>query len=456
MPNSSAHPFLRVFRRMAVKDRRRFIRWLADGFYAKRKGLEVPAGLAYDALNKARPLPAAVTSLQLTYLRGELETFLAIDSFVVNEAARTRQTILALENLKELKRAQKIRDKRVDLISDTTLRDEYLELQLLYHDLTQRGTTFDLETSLALFRKSDLALDRYYLMVKLQQACHLETHNSIYKVAERLPMLDAVLAAIEQNPAWLDDSLIALNYYAYRVLSTHNTADGEKLHELLSRQKKVMHSPALRMLYMMLLNFFVRQENMGNASYERLLFNMYKLGLESGVLFQNGLLSGSTFLNMASRAIKSGETTWLDDFLENNRRRLSETDQQTFYPYCMANYHYEAGNLNEAHRSLMRFDYSISSTPLQVLARTTQTKVFFDAGDIDLLDSHLNSFATFLSRHKELGYQREILLSFVRLCKQLIQLPPRITPKKHEKLTSDFTALPVASLRNWLLERLPK
>ena len=51
---------------------------------------------------------------------------------------------------------------------------------------------------------------------------------------------------------------------------------------------------------------------------------------------------------------------------------------------------------------------------LNLAARSLQLKIYYELQELDLLDSHLQAFRTFLRRKKELGYHRDNYLNTVR------------------------------------------
>ncbi|MTB53312.1 hypothetical protein [Lewinella sp. W8] len=462
MPNNtknstSDHPFTRVYRRMKARDRQKFIRWLEAGAFTLRKNLGpkvqyLENGLS-DRAPRSTPRGKSPTALELTYLRRELDRFLAVNQFLENPLQVKLHTARAYQKYKMEPQATKMLTARPPSTPPASIRGN-LDSFLLQHELVYGG--YELSDSGETLLTTDLpvALDRLYLTEKLRSACHLTALRNLRDKSANTTLLAEVLALAQSSP-WKEDFLIQLYATAYRILSEPNEQDRLRLRELLMGRAEVLADTSFRDVFMVLLNDGIRQMNTGHPEYQRYCFDLFNFGLQQGILFAGKHLTAQTFSNISLTALKLREFEWLSAFFEEYGPRLNGKDQKTILPYCQASYCYEMGDLERAGDLLVGFDYSRSSTTMQLQARITLAKVYFDQDARVLLESHLHSITVFLSRHQQLGYHRQICLDFVRLCKKLLLLPERPAPKKVASLREEIRQIPVASFRDWLEERLP-
>ncbi|MEO0731904.1 MAG: hypothetical protein AAFZ52_03645, partial [Bacteroidota bacterium] len=399
----------------------------------------------------------APTSLQLTYLRRELARFLALEAVHQDEDATQRYALASfLRQYPSPLATKKYRkeQQRIDAATDTDP-VSFLSAHLLRREFveTRRGRP---EEELADLASDNHYLDRYYLLTKLQYACRKASYTVLNKNNQELPLLSPALDAVLHEPRWAADPILQLYAQAYLVISGSPAADTEKLHQMFFEREAFLHVPAMRDLFVGLLNNTIKRMNLGEPGYDRLAFELFRIGINSKLLYVNGKLSGQTYMNVVFNALKVKEMDWLESFLDTSREDLHPKDQESSYLFALGSYHYEKGNLAAARDRLMEFNYSATSLIMQLQARVTLAKVYFDLAETDLLDSHLNSLTVFLSRHQELGYTREIILRFVKACRQLLYLAPGVRAEKIDKLQREIEAIPVRSYRDWLLARLPK
>jgi hypothetical protein len=457
-PSLFDHPFVRVFRRMKPKDRKKFIQWLSCDAYTLRHGLAPRAGYIEAFLSKKGDTKASTkggpTSLQLTYLRRELDRFLAIGQFLDRPVQVKLHTARAYQSYKMEAQASRLLATEQPLHERVSPR-ESLDEFLREYELVYGGYTLPKSGEDHIGHVLPMALDRLYITEKLRSACHIAALSNLREQTSNTTLVSEVLRLTDHHP-WREDFLVQLYATAYRILTVPTEDDRRRLRNLLNERPQAIKHPSLRDVFMILLNDGIRQMNTGHQEYQRYCFDLFRLGLQENILFAGRNLTAQTFSNISLTALKLKEFEWLKEFLADYGHRLRPNDQRTILPYCQANYHYECGNLEKASDLLVGFDYSRSSVTMQLQARITLAKVYFDQGARELLESHLHSITVFLSRHKELGYHRQICLDFVRLCKKILHLPERPEAKKINVLKKEISQIPVTSFQEWLEARVPK
>ena len=126
-------------------------------------------------------------------------------------------------------------------------------------------------------------------------------------------LLPAVLGFLKNSP-YLDIPAIAIYYYCYNALTENNEEDFQKLKkQFLAHQH---HFPKREMgdVLLLAINFCIKQLNTGKAKYDREAFELYRLGLENGLLLQQNSLSRFAYKNTVALGLRLGEFDWIEHF----------------------------------------------------------------------------------------------------------------------------------------------
>lgn len=469
----ASHPFVRQIRRLSIPQQRRFVQWVENGLYLERKGLGPVAATVIKSLKKKNPRLLLTLSKQLnladlagaeqtiklkfTYLRRALDTFLAIENLLIDQPALHRRSALHQQHDLNFSQADKSRKRsRRELQKpDYSPHDAYLVNFLLDRDETATlppGKVLTLE----MIQRSDRELDHLFMLHKLQFACRYLAYANLNKKEVEIPLIESVLERIEHIPDLLEQHpILALYYYAYFTLSDRSEEYHDKLALLLFNRPEYLKSKEVRELFVVLLNYSNTQMNIGRTGYTASTLELYKVGLKEKVIFTEGRLTGTTFMNIVLIAIKLRQFDWAEDFLRTQKVHLSARDQEQIYQYCLAIFCYETGQLALASDLLVHYDAQ-NSQAMYLQARIALVRVYYDQEEFELLDNLFNSLTVYISRSERLGYHGEIYLLFIRACKRLANSPFRLTQEQSQKLRAAFVEIPVKSMRDWLVERLEK
>jgi hypothetical protein len=88
-------------------------------------------------------------------------------------------------------------------------------------------------------------------------------------------------------------------------------------------------------------------------------------------------------------------------------------------------------------------------------ARKMLLKIYFEQGASDALESTLENLLTWLRRHGEIGYHREMYRNLARFTGRLLRLSPGDEAQRG-RLTKKIRDTPLVAERAWLLEKLKK
>ena len=294
-------------------------------------------------------------------------------------------------------------------------------------------------------------IDISYLLLKLQQTCFLLAHQRMYKTEYDFGLLPEVITYIEEK-GLLDIPAIAIYYYCYYSLVQPETDQHFKqFKQLLLDNAHQFPTVEIRDLLILAINYCIKKLNDGNSLYAREGLDLYKKGLESDFLFENGLLSRFTYNNIVAMGLGEEEFTWVDEFIRGYKNALEKDYRESTYNFNLARLEYERKNYDASLLHLQQAEYKDLLNNL--IAKTLQIKIYYELQEFDLLESHLDSLKIFISRKKVLGYHRKNYLNIIYYTKKLLHLN-NYDQQAKEKLRQAIEAEEVLKEKDWLLAQL--
>ena len=295
------------------------------------------------------------------------------------------------------------------------------------------------------------AMDTAFIARKLRHACFAVSHEAVFKTQYDLGLLPAVLNQVATSPPLLGIPAIALYYHCYLALTQNDEGHFQTFIQSLSKSATALPAEEQRNLYLLAINFGIRQINASRPAYDRPVLDLYKLALENGQLLNTGRLSHFAFNNIVAIAIRIGENDWVEAFMNNHKNRLERRHRQVAYSLGMARLEYARKKYGEALLHLQKADYKDFIN--NVIAKTLLMKIYFETGEMEALESHLHNMKTYIRRQRAFGYHRDNYLNIIHFTQALMDLNPYQKDGKN-KLRQEIESAGRLTEREWLLEML--
>ena len=294
--------------------------------------------------------------------------------------------------------------------------------------------------------------DTAYITRKLRQACFALTHQTVYNAEYRMGLLEAVLQHIRLSPELLELPAVALYYFCYLFL----TEPDEEKHFSRFRELLLTHSATLppdeqRDLHLLAINYCIKKINQMQSAYFRQALELYQSALRADLLLENGTLSPFAYNNIVAIALKVGETAWAEHFVRQYAPFLEKKHREANYQLNLARVAYTHKDYRKALLHLQEADYKDLINNL--IAKTLLLKIFFETGEYDALDAHLQSMQGFLRRQRVIGYHRDNYRNIIRLTRRIMQHNPN-NPAEAAALKNQIGAENPLTEKAWLLEML--
>ncbi|MBP6810274.1 MAG: hypothetical protein KA138_02060 [Saprospiraceae bacterium] len=294
--------------------------------------------------------------------------------------------------------------------------------------------------------------DTAFIARKLRQACFALSHQMVYSTGYNFGLLDMVLAHMRGSEALQAIPSVGLYYFCYLFLTE---AEGEpffrEFKPRLLANLGQLPVDEQRNLHLLALNFCIRKINQSVPDYFREALDLYKSALNAELLLENGQLSHFAYSNIAAIAIKVGDTEWVEQFIHQYAPFLEKKHREAASHLNLARLEYSRQNMGAALQHLQQADYKDLINNL--IAKTLQLKIYYETGEYDALDAHLQSMQTFIRRQRVIGYHKTNYQNIVRFGRRLLQLNPN-SREDRQAMRQQIASEPVLTEREWFLEML--
>ncbi len=294
-------------------------------------------------------------------------------------------------------------------------------------------------------------LDVTYVIRKLRYACLTIAHSTLNPQDYEIGLLPSLLSDLETSKL-LDETAVSLYYNCYRMLSTSDgTTYFNLLTDLLLQHDDILPTEEMRDLFLMTINYCIRQLNTSKKGFAEPGLKLFKHGLLKGLLLRSGKLSRYTYYNCFIMALSANEYDWAEQFLDEYQKVLERTHRQEMYDFCRMRLYYEQKRYDEALKLLNFINYP--DLLFQLSARVIQLKIYYETDELDLLQSQIDALRTFLQRKKMMGYHRGNFQNIIRYMQKLVNRNP-FDQKETEKIRKEVEEEEVLTERGWFVKQL--
>jgi hypothetical protein len=295
------------------------------------------------------------------------------------------------------------------------------------------------------------ALDVYLVGSKLRLACLMASHSAVFNQTYDTSFLPALLGYLEFSDL-KEVPVVALYYRCYHALTGGAEDDFRALRAGLERTGAELPVDERRTFLLLAINYCIRRLNSGEGRYVREALDLYRVGLDTGVLLENERLGRFAYKNIVALGIKLEEFDWVEQFIKAYEDRLDARYRSAHRDYNLAKLYFARQDYTRAMPLLARVDES--DLLLNLDSRVMLLKMYFEQGAWDSLDALLDSFRVLLLRKKRvIGYHQGHYLNTVRYVQKLIRLKPGDRAGR-DKLKSELLGNTELIEREWLLQRL--
>jgi hypothetical protein len=432
MENSTILALVRAIPAGEVREVRKF---LLSPFFNQRQdvialfdylaigGSPTREGAWKAAFGKGSELDLPKLRLVMSYLHKLLEQYLAVRETMSDPGFLEIQLVRAYRKRKLYVAFERERKEVQQSLTQQPLRNAWFH----DHSYWLHWETHQVEypqnpTDISWLLHSGQALDVSYLSRKLQMVCLLRAHQTVYKTALEVPW-EVELTHLAEHSNYASLPSVAVYLHCYRMLK----APSEESHfqhfkEILFEQGAQFSAEELHGLFILAINYCVRRLNAGDTRFYREGFELYREGLARDHIMESGILSRFTFHNIVALGLHVGELEWVRYFINEFKNKLERRYRESVFSFNLARLSYAEGKHSHVLELLQTANYR---DPLHNLAaKTLLLKTYFDLGEYDSLQSHLDAMRNYIQRKRVLGYHRTNYLNLIRYSEKVLHLLP--------------------------------
>jgi hypothetical protein len=299
-------------------------------------------------------------------------------------------------------------------------------------------------------------LDYFYLAEKLRLYNSILSRKSMISHEYHLLFIDEIIEHIGKYQ-YHDIPPVSIYYRQCLTLMQDHEAKDEHYFELKKLVSKYWRQfPLLEAseIYGGLLNYCIRRLNQVKSDifYQEFL-SVYKEILEKNIL-PNNELNPWSFKNAVQIALRLGEYEWAEKFIKNYNIKLPSEFRDSAVSYNLALVYFYQKKYDNVIEKLQSVDYEDIGYNLN--AKSVLISVYYELDSDDALMSLMDSFKTYLHRHKDIAENRRILyLNLMKYVRKLLKLNKgsKLEIEHIKKEMEEDRKIGIAS-EKWILEKL--
>jgi hypothetical protein len=229
----------------------------------------------------------------------------------------------------------------------------------------------------------------------------------------------------------------------------------EELTSLFKLEIKLLREDDKRNILKILLNYCIRQINIGNTDFYRTSLDLYKIGLEHDCMLVKGKITKNVFQNIAAAGVNCQEYNWTIDFMENYQKLLDEQVKDDAVALSFGLLYLQKKEYNQAINVLQR---NFQEAFDQFKSKTLLIRAWFeiwnkDNSYYDLLLAKLDALEKFARRNKSMrpSFIKSVLIS-VSYTKKIVE--SKWNPLTLQKIIQEINSEQSFLFKKFLLEKI--
>lgn len=260
-------------------------------------------------------------------------------------------------------------------------------------------------------------LDLFYFAQKLKYCCEMVNRQKVVASDYQINLMDEILDYLDDNP--LSEQPVIAIYSTILKLSLEPTKE-EYFHQLIGLLNNHSHlflQNEAKDMYILAVNYCVRQIHKGNDSFDKNLFGLYQIMIEKNVMIYNNIISPWTYMNVVTIGVRN-DIDWTETFIHKYSEFLHDNFKENAYNYNLAYLYFYQERYDDAMSLLNKVVYS--DVFYNCEARALLIRIYYSIEETELLSALAESFRIYLRRNKIITESRKtVYLSFIKFMSRL-------------------------------------
>jgi hypothetical protein len=268
------------------------------------------------------------------------------------------------------------------------------------------------------------SFDRYHLSLRLVHIWNMLMESTQFSGMDdaKRRTIEATLEAVAADPEFAGQPFMRVYALAIRTVLDHQPSYATYQQIRAAADLILPDAPEAEVMGLMNLqiNYLIHLQSLSATPYSNDLHQLYQLGLDNGGLFKDGYLSYGDFMNMINISAKINRLDWANALITDYGHRLNPEIRDQVLPLARARILYFKGDPAAALRLLHPTRKALND-PDKIFEKLLRVYCYYELGQDDLLDAHVEAFRKFILRHRNLNEViRKPVSEFLRLLRRLL------------------------------------
>jgi len=324
------------------------------------------------------------------------------------------------------------------------------EYQLFYNKRKENEDFMDIATP-------SVKLEKYFINYFIAELCNLYTpvmdlKNNV-NVNYNFSFENIVYDYLRVNYDSLDVTF-KIYYTLVNLVKTEEYEYYERLKELVFKNSSVLEENEIYNIHITMHNYILKKMNSMELSYIDEYKNLLDLLLKKNSFKEpGGFLPSVLFRNMANLLLKSGSITKSEQFTEEYSKKLSPSNYDNNYNYCMALVSFYKKEFDASINYLSKVKYADYLLKFQVY--TLNMKNFFETGAFENCFSLVYTALQGIARDKESPEAfKTPYRNFFNYFKKLLGIKMGAQKNEVPRILDNLKNENIISSKDWLIEKL--
>jgi hypothetical protein len=288
-------------------------------------------------------------------------------------------------------------------------------------------------------------LDKYYFLHRLKISCAMLDRQTIFQSEYALRLSDDWLQHLRSQD-FFSEPVIRIYYSILQALLDEQQEDHfEDLKQFLDQPPATISVDDLKSIYLHAINYCARKIRKGRESFVKTALELYRKGIETGLLINENGLSPWAFTNVVKLSLRLQHYQWIETFIQTYALQLPEAFRENALHYNLAELYYYTQRFEQSQEHLMQVAYSDLNYYLG--ARVLLAKIYYETDEEEALLSLLSSFTVFLKRNRQVS--SNLKQTYLNFCRFLFQIVRR-SPRQMKQLQEQIDSAKLLTDREWL------
>lgn len=293
------------------------------------------------------------------------------------------------------------------LLHDGSFRDSQhymhtLSLEVEQYNLMSKNKRYE---DFNLQKISD-TVHHFVILEILRYACIAQSFQQVSGKKTTFPLLVTALQFMETG-LYKDEPALQIYYLLYHLSVNTDDDKFKKLYDLVFKNESCFKEHELKDIFLLTINYCIKQLNTGKREYAKPAFTLYLHGLDKNYLLENGELSRFTFKNIAYIGIKHlKDYKQTELFISKYNRYVNASYRENSIQFTKAALYYAQKQFSKAMRILQQVEFT--DVLWNADAKILILKMLFELKEYDSIPYQLKSAKMFIYRRKDIGYFKKI------------------------------------------------